>query len=69
MNSCNGIFVLSNTSHNHYIYTGGTTGEFSIEASEEFRIRTNSSERMRIDSSGTIIGTGTYSAGSSIKIF
>ena len=28
-----------------------------------------SAERMRIDSSGTIIGTGTYSAGSSIKIF
>jgi len=44
--------VLSNTLHNNYIYTGGTTGEFSIEASEEFRVRTNGSERMRIDSSG-----------------
>jgi len=44
--------VLSNTSHNNYIYTGGTTGELSIEASEEFRVRTNGSERMRIDSSG-----------------
>ncbi len=29
----------------------------------------DSTERMRIDSSGTIIGTGTYSAGNSIKIF
>jgi len=50
--------VLSNTSHNNYIYTGGTTGELSIEASEEFRVRTNGSERMRIDSSGNV-GIGT----------
>ena len=80
-NGAGASLVLSNTSHNHYIYTGGSTGELSIEASEEFRVRTNGSERMRITSdgqvnitkgsSGTVLyldGTNAYDAETGIQL-
>jgi hypothetical protein len=60
--------VLSNTSHNNYIYTGDTLGDFAIEASSEFRLRTNGGERMRIDSSGNVGIGGTAGDGYRLQL-
>ena len=53
----------------HYIYSTATDFHIYNSQAGNLKLYTNSTERMRIDGSGTIIGTGTYSAGSSIKIF
>ena len=59
-NATGASLVLSNASYNNYIYSGGSTGELSIEASDSFRVRANGSERMRIISNGNVgIGTTT----------
>jgi len=68
------ISITSSASHLSGLVLGDTAdddrgGILYNNTSDYLYFLSNAQERMRIDSSGTIIGTGTYTAGNSIKIF